>query len=77
MTGSSLRSLMIAVAMVAIVLAIEIGLFDLAKRMVSDLGDGMDYIPGEATAAWAILHIPILAVLLVIFHVGYGIYRNW
>jgi hypothetical protein len=67
---------MIAVAIVAIVLAIEIELFDLSKRMVSDLGDGTNYIPGEAAAAWAIFQIPILLTFLVITFVVRGIYRN-
>ncbi len=74
---TSLRSLMIATAIVATVLAVEIGLFATARRMVSDLGDGMDYIPGEAVAACAILHIPIVLIFLVILYVARGIYRNW
>ena len=68
---------MMAVAIVAIVLAIEMGLFATARRMVSDLGDGMDYIPGEAVMTWAMFHIPILLITLVILYVVRGIYRNW
>ncbi len=46
---------------------------DHGKKMVSDLGDGMDYIPGEAFTVWAIFQIPILLPLCL----AYVMYRNY
>ena len=72
-TQFTVRSLMIGVAIVAIVLTIETRLFNISKNMVSDLGDGLGYIPGEALTVWVIFQIPILLTLWV----AYCIYRNW
>jgi hypothetical protein len=73
----TVRCLMIVVAMVAIVLTIEIRLFSISKNIVSEHGDGMDYIPGEVFTAWAIFQIPVLLTLCLVYGVCRGIYRNW
>jgi hypothetical protein len=62
---------------VAIMLTVEIGSFNISKKMVSDLGDGIDYIPEEAFTVWGILQIPILLTILLMMYLAYCIYRNW
>jgi hypothetical protein len=76
-TQFTVRSLMIDVATVAIMLTVEIGSFNISKKMVSDLGDGIDYIPEEAFAVWAIFQIPSLLTILLMMYLAYCMYRNW
>ncbi len=62
----TVRSLMIAVAIAAVLIAVEISVFAYSKNLVSDYGDGKDYIPGEAWAVWAIIQIPVLLSLVLL-----------
>jgi hypothetical protein len=61
-----LRTLMIAVAVVAVILAVEFQLARHAVRIVSDRGDGEEYIPGEAVMVWGFLQVPFAAFLFFI-----------
>jgi hypothetical protein len=58
---------MFAVAIVAMVLAGELALFDMSKKLVSDLGDGVDYIPAEALTVWATFQFPILIIACLVY----------
>ncbi len=71
----TMRWLMIAVGMMGMVLAGEIRLFDICKNVVSDGGDGVDYIPGEAITVWSIIQVPILLILLSLYWL-YGTVRT-
>jgi hypothetical protein len=69
----TVRSLMFAVAMAAIVLTIEIGLFNSCKKMASPLGYGVVYYTRDAFTIWAMFQVPILLTLCL----ACGIYRNY
>jgi hypothetical protein len=62
----TLRWSIIAVAILAVVLALEKRMFWLCAKLVSDLGDGEDYLLGEAWTVWSIFHLPILLLCLVL-----------
>ncbi len=55
----TVRQLMVLVALVAVALATECALIRLAFNLVVEThGDGTwEYIPGEAVAAWGVLHV--------------------
>ncbi len=59
----TVRRMMVAVGIVAILLVMEINVAAYARNLVSDLGDGEDYIQGEAVTVWAILQVPMILAL--------------
>ena len=64
-----LRWVMIAVAAVAVILALEMRLFGYCRNLVSDLGDGVGYIPSEARMTWVAFQIPFLLIVVLIFSI--------
>jgi hypothetical protein len=53
--------MMIAVAVIAVVLAVEMFLFKCAARLVSS-HDDHDYLLNEAVLAWVVLNVPAVGL---------------
>ena len=65
----TVRRIMLAVAVAAVVMGIEINVASYARCIVSDLGDGQDYIASEAAMVWIVAQIPLSLALAVTFAV--------
>ncbi|WP_165226906.1 hypothetical protein [Aquisphaera insulae] len=64
-----LQLLMVAVAALAAWLFAERELYRTAARMVSEIGDGEQYLADEANMVWAILSLAVFGPLALLIHI--------